>query len=57
MKLTVNYYSLSYRDRKNNELKADEITAFTIQDARKKRDKIFGNCMINDCVKITVKKI
>jgi hypothetical protein len=56
MKTIEKTYRLSYLDRKNNELKADEITAYSIQEARKTRDKIFGNCMINDCVKITVKK-
>lgn len=50
-------YKLIYLDRDGNELDSKEITALNIQEARKYRDRLFAECMMNDCIKITVKRI
>ena len=56
MKTTKKTFILLYLDKGNNELKKDEISAYSAKEARATRDKVFASCMINDCVKITCKK-
>jgi hypothetical protein len=48
-------YILIFEDKQGNELKRDETTAFNIKEARKTRDKVLANSMINDLFKIKVK--
>lgn len=48
-------YTLIFEDKKGNELKSDEITALNIKEARKTRDNVLANSMINDLFKIKVK--
>jgi len=48
-------YSLIYEDKKGNELKRSETTALNIKEARKYRDAILANSMINDLYKIKVR--
>ena len=48
-------YILIFEDKQGNELKRDETTALNIKEARKTRDKVLANSMINDIFKIKVK--
>jgi hypothetical protein len=48
-------YILIFEDKQGNELKRDETTALNIKEARKTRDKVLANSMINDLFKIKVK--
>jgi hypothetical protein len=48
-------YILNFEDKQGNELKRQEIEEISIKEARKTRDKIFANSMINDLHKITVR--
>ena len=50
-------YKLDYLDKHNNTLKEGVINASNIREARGIRDKIFAECVINDCAKIKVVKI
>lgn len=48
-------YILIFEDKQGNELKRDETTALNIKEARKTRDKVLVNSMINDIFKIKVR--
>ena len=48
-------YILIFEDKQGNELKRDETTALNIKEAKKTRDKVLANSMINDLFKIKVK--
>ena len=48
-------YILIFEDKQGNELKRDETTALNIKEARKTRDKVLANSMINDIFKIKIK--
>jgi len=48
-------YILIFEDKKGNELKRTETTAFNIKEARIYRDKVLANSMINDLYKIRVR--
>ena len=48
-------YNLIFEDKRKNELKSEEITALNIKEARKTRDKVLANSMINDLYKIKVR--
>lgn len=48
-------YILIFEDKQGNELKRNETTALNIKEARKTRDKVLANSMINDLFKIKVK--
>ena len=48
-------YLLIFEDKQGNELKRDETTALNIKEARKTRDKVLANSMINDLFKIKVR--
>jgi hypothetical protein len=48
-------YIFIYEDKQGNELKRSETTASNIKEARKTRDNILANSMINDLFKIKVR--
>jgi hypothetical protein len=48
-------YNLIFEDKKGNEIKRESVDAKNIAEARKIRDNIFANSMINDLFKIKVK--
>ena len=50
-------YLLLFVDNKDNVLTTKEILELSYNDAMKTRDRIFANCMINDCVKIKIAKM
>ena len=47
-------YILIFEDKEGNELKRAETTALNIKEARKTRNKVFANSMINNLFKIKV---
>jgi hypothetical protein len=49
-------YTFFYEDRKGNDLGIKELPAFNIKEARKIRDRLFAECMLNDCSKIKVRR-
>ena len=58
MKTTkIKTYLFTYLDNKGNELKRSLFDAVNIIEAEEIREKLFAECMLNDCVKIKVSEI
>ena len=47
-------YLFTYLDKKGNELKSYIFEAYNMSEAKQIRDKLFAECMLNDCVKIKI---
>lgn len=55
MKRTKNgTYLFTYLDKKGNELKSCVFDAFNMTEAKEIKNKLFAECMLNDCVKIKI---
>ena len=50
-------YLFTYLDRTGNELKSYVLNAYNMKEAKDTRNKLFAECMLNDCVKIKISKI
>ena len=50
-------YLFAYLDKKGNELKSYVLNAYNMKEAKDTRNKLFAECMLNDCVKIKISKI
>ena len=50
-------YLFTYLDKKGNELKSYVFDAFNMAEAKKIKNKLFAECMLNDCVKIKISRI
>ena len=50
-------YLFTYLDKKGNELKSYVLNAHNMKEAKDIKEKLFAECMLNDCVKIKISKI
>ena len=47
-------YLFTYLDKTGNELKSCVFDAFNMKEAKDIKNKLFSECMLNDCVKIKI---
>ena len=50
-------YLFTYLDKNENELKSCVFEAFNMTEAKEIKEKLFAECMLNDCIKIKVSRI